>query len=170
MKMKIITMSILALLNGFSSSSHALPPSSYNSTAGDTLDLFIAGSSALDPALLKTLSKSFCTAGSMDVYSYNTQLVVLCTSSVALTGGKTKIALYKNSVGGSINGVLPVANGTPLTFISMAALKANPDLVLTTATVSSTTGLPAYTTMRSLPLQRKLPFPKLAFLMLSQHC
>ncbi len=146
MKRTALSAMIGLALGVTASSAFALAPSAYNSTAGDTLDLFISGASAQDAGLIKAYAKSFCTAGSMDVYTFTNQSVTLCTSAVALTGGKTKLAIFKSSVGGSGNGIGPVADGTTLTFISMAALKANPALVTSTATVASTTGLPAYTT------------------------
>jgi len=114
---------------------YALPPSDYNSTPGDTLDVFVSGSSAQDPGL-ELLVRVLCDADTLDIYrdldpSKSSQRVFFCKASAAKVPGfpaaGQKVAIFKTSVGGSGNGVGPVIRtsdpASMLKFIDMNFLK-----------------------------------------------
>jgi hypothetical protein len=98
------------------------------------MDLYISGSSSQDETLKTVLSKRICDRGTgvgstTDTFNlYNgpsgsNQFMIFCrTKGVEdLTDG-TKVLFHKSSVGGSGNGVQPVANSIPLlTFMTHAS-------------------------------------------------
>lgn len=162
MKKKVITMSILALLNGFSSSSHALDPSVYNGTTGEitsqyeifkngayierTVNIYMSGSSAFDSSIINWFAQYQCKPGTMDVYKTNTQFVIFC--SVPFFSSSTSpanIAFYKNSDTGSSNSLSSLANSTPIPFLDLEKLK-KPNLITSTVTIAANTNV-------SLPIQ-----------------
>jgi hypothetical protein len=157
---KQLTLSAAALavaaLIGAAGSAQALPVSAYNSTAGDTLDLYVSGATAQENGLRRAVAR-MCAVGSLDIYRFANQEAQFCTINTSVVTGVpasiTKMVIYKSGVGGSGNGIGPVADATSLTFISMAALKANPALVIGPSTsvpavapnAPDTIGIPAYT-------------------------
>jgi hypothetical protein len=60
----------LALLLGVPFAAHALPLTDYRAREGDTLDLYVAGSSAQDNSLQR-LFRFMCESGTLDVYRAN---------------------------------------------------------------------------------------------------
>lgn len=128
MNLNKISAAVTAAMAGLvASTAFALPASQYNSTPGDTLDVFIGGASAQDGAL-ERLYRNACDVNTLDIYRTSNQRVMFCRISNAGVPGfpvaGQKIAIHKTSVGGSGNGVQPVANQTNLAFIDMAAIKA----------------------------------------------
>lgn len=160
MKLKTLPSMIAAAIGALSGAAMALPVSDFQLVAGDTAELYISGATAQEAGLRNTVSR-MCTAGSLDIYQFGNQQAAFCTINKTVVTGAipasvTKMVVYKSGVGGSGNGVGPVANGatgTPLAFLSMAALKANPALVIgpstTVAAVAPTApdtiGIPSFT-------------------------
>ena len=138
-------------------SAFAIPASSYTNTgefAGDTLNIRISGASAQDNGVLGS-ALSLCTAGSVTRYSVSNNAVFFCTpdigtgpGQITVPAGKTKLAIYKYSVGGSAFGVTPIntntaadgsalgANGNLLPFLDLTKIAAN----CTNATATGTFG------------------------------
>lgn len=135
----------------------ALPVTDFNSTAGDTAELFVSGATAQENGLRRTVAR-MCAVGSLDIYRFTNQEAQFCTINKTVVTGLpasvTKMVVYKSGVGGSGSGVQPVADAANLSFISMAALKATPALVTGPSTnvaavvpnAPDTIGIPAYTT------------------------
>lgn len=157
MKLNSLSLAIAAALSASAGASFALPVSDFQLAAGDTLELFVSGATAQEAGLRSTLSR-MCTPGTLDVYQFSNQQAAFCTINKTVVTGITpatitKMVVYKSGVGGSGNGVGPVADSSNLAFISMAALKATPALVTgpstaiaaVAATAPDTIGIPAYT-------------------------
>jgi ABC-type phosphate transport system substrate-binding protein len=118
----------LLLLPGLGS---ALPLSEYRSGPDDTLDLFVAGSSAQDNTL-QQLFRVICEANSLDVYRAdggNVRLLFCRTKrgegAIPGIAAGTKIALHKSSLGGSGTGVGPLIERTPVEFLNVADVRAH---------------------------------------------
>ena len=132
MKLNTLSALIALSLGGVAGTAMALPISQYQLVAGDTAELYISGATAQENGLRNTLAR-MCTVGSMDIYqdaSNPLQQAALCTINKAVVTGAfpasvTKMVVYKSGVGGSGNGVGPVANASQLAFINMALLKAS---------------------------------------------
>jgi hypothetical protein len=130
MNRKTLGLAVAATLGLGVGSAHALPLSDYN--AADTMDLYMSGASAQDNAL-RTLFTQLCDRGTgagsaTDTFNaYNgvsgtNQSMVFCrTKGVTGVANGTKILFHKSSVGGSGNGVQPVANSTILLFMTTAS-------------------------------------------------
>ncbi len=148
-------------------SASALDISSYDSS---TVNVYLSGSTAVDSTILNTAIATvaplgLCQAGTVDVYyigtasSYSNRMI-FCSSSSGVTSSTgtlatgTKLAIFKESNVGSVNGVAPLyltAEGHPngLSFI-------NPALITdtncpTTATVAATAKLGTYTNHSGCP-------------------
>ena len=152
MKINLISALVAAAIGSMASSAMALAPSQFQSSPGDTLELYISGATAQENGLTAAM-RTLCTAGSLDTYLATNQFAHFCTidktkftgTAFSLPASVTKMVVYKSGVGGSGNGVQPVANAsTTLSFISMANLKASPSLVGVTTSVASVVGLIAY--------------------------
>lgn len=131
MKLNTLSTLIALSLGGVAGTALALPISQYQLVAGDTAELYISGATAQENGLRNTLAR-MCAVGSLDIYqdTANNQQAALCTINKAVVTGAipasvTKMVVYKSGVGGSGNGVGPVANASNLAFINMALLKAN---------------------------------------------
>lgn len=81
---------------------------------GDTLNIRISGATAQDSGVLGS-ALSLCTAGSVHRYAISNNFVFYCTPDIGtnpgqilVPAGKTKLAIYKYSVGGSAFGVGPI--------------------------------------------------------------
>lgn len=144
-----------AVAAAFSGQALALTPSQFNSTAGDTLEVYIGGASAQDQGVV-ALGRRLCAVGTMDFYqSGSNHRAIFCTPNTTQLPGlsKSKLVIYKMSEGGSGNGVGPVADSTNINFMDMATIKATPSICTAGAPVASvapvapdTIGLPAYNT------------------------
>jgi len=116
----------------------ALPLTAYHARPGDTLDIFVSGSSAQDNAL-ERLFRLQCAPDSLDIYrAGGNQRVFFCSfegrevdeqgvvRGAVFEGGR-KVAFHKSSVGGSGYGVGPVVQRTSVQFVNMADLKRHAD-------------------------------------------
>lgn len=104
-----------------------LPLSEYHARSDDTLDLFVAGSSAQDRSL-QQLFRLICDANSLDVYRANGGDVRLMFCRAKAGAGAVagqKIALHKSSLNGSGGGVGPLIEKTPVQFANVADLRAH---------------------------------------------
>jgi hypothetical protein len=111
----------------------ALPLTDYRAREGDTLDLFVAGSSAQDNSLQR-LFRLLCAPDSLDVYRAGGGDVRLffCrtrTGAGAVPGiaADQKVAFHKSSVSGSGSGVGPLIQRTPVEFLNVAEIRAHFD-------------------------------------------
>ena len=143
----------------------AITASNYTNTsetAGDTLNIRISGASAQDNGILGS-ALSLCVAGTVHRYAISNNVVFYCTPDVGtnagqitVPAGKTKLAIYKYSVGGSYFGVGPVnsntaalgntlaTTGNQLPFLDLSLINANLTGA-TTTTVTFNTTLGSYT-------------------------
>lgn len=146
-------------------SASALDISTYS--ASSFTNIYLSGSTAVDNtianAALETASPGgVCQAGTVDIYyigttgSYTNRLILCTASSSAGVSAGTPLAIFKESVVGSANGVVPLytystGGSSGLTFIDPIALKASGDSACTTATVAASGNIGAYTTHASCP-------------------
>jgi hypothetical protein len=114
----------------------------------------ISGASAQDLGL-RNVMRRICLPGTMTQYTLSNQNAYLCSPNSSQVSGVTgNLLVLKSSVGGSGNGVGPVASAaTNLAFINMTAVFANlavcNNAVVTAATppvAPDTIGLPAFQT------------------------
>jgi hypothetical protein len=136
----------------------ALPLSQYDSTV---VNVYVGGATATDNTLENTalaITGGYCVAGTIDIYrtaTNNNERVVFCTvNSTRVTGfpaGGSKVAFFKESRGGSSNGVTPliaVASGQAhsLQWLDLDQLRnAAPGNGCTSASVAATATLNGYT-------------------------
>ena len=118
MKLSRISLAMAAACGTLASApAFAITASNYNNTGeftGDTLNIRVSGATAQDNGILGT-ALSVCVAGSVHRYAISNNFVFYCTPDIG-TGagqiqvptGKTKLAIYKYSVGGSAFGVSPI--------------------------------------------------------------
>ncbi len=126
------------------SSAYALPPSDYTA-APAPLDIYYSGATATDTALENSFLETtagVCAPGTIDIYRITAtnrgNRVTFCRVTAAQvpgfpasnivggveTGG-TKVAFHKESIGGSSNAIIPLADQTPLEFLDMNVIAAN---------------------------------------------
>lgn len=114
----------------------------------------LSGASAQDLGL-RNVMRRICLPGTMTQYTLSNQNAYLCSPNTSQVSGVTgNLLVYKSSVGGSGNGVGPVASAsTSLAFINLPAVFANLAVcgapVVTAATppvAPDTIGLPAFQT------------------------
>ncbi|WP_428423384.1 hypothetical protein [Methylibium sp.] len=153
MKLKTLTLAVGAALGTLAASSvfaAGLLPTDYNATT--TQDFYVSGASAQDNGILG-MARALCLAGTMSHYAVSNNNIYFCspdvgagTGQINLTGGKTKMAIYKYSVGGSGSGIAPVANGSALPFLDLTKLTVGVGgNCVTVAPDFTDTALPAYT-------------------------
>lgn len=160
MKLRNVFVAMTTLSMGLVSASvMGLPASEYNSTPGDTLDIFITGSSSQDEVFDRWV-RSACLRESVDIYkagqnqrvffcrinNYGCRNVIIgqwiytiCDSG-SVPGfpvAGQKVAIHKTSIGGSGNGLQPVANQVARNFIDMNAIKSG-NITCTNTTVVPT--------------------------------
>jgi len=111
----------------------ALPLSDYHAQPGDTLDLYVAGSSAQDNGLQR-LFRLICAANSLDVFRSsggNVRTFFCRTKSGpgALPGipEGQKVAFHKSSTAGSGSGVGPLIQRTAVEFLNVVEIRAQFD-------------------------------------------
>ena len=118
MKLSKISLALVAICGAaVSAPAFAITASNYTNTdevTGDTLNIRISGASAQDGGILGS-ALSLCTAGSVHRYAISNDFVFYCTpdigtnpGQITVPAGKTKLAIYKYSVGGSAFGVTPI--------------------------------------------------------------
>ena len=165
MKLRQIAMAAAACCGALASlPSFAITASNYTNTGeftGDTLNIRVSGASAQDNGILGS-ALSLCTAGSVHRYAISNNVVFYCTpdigtnaGQITVPAGKTKLAIYKYSVGGSYYGVGPVnsntaaagnaltATGNQLPFLDLSAINSlctGTNAVTTTVTFNTTLG------------------------------
>lgn len=148
-------------------SASALDISQYDSS---TVNVYLSGSTAVDGTILNTAIATvaplgLCQAGTVDVYYIGTassfsNRMIFCSSSSGVTSSTgtlatgTKLAIFKESNVGSVNGVAPLyltAEGQPngLAFINPAVI--TDTNCATTAAVAATAKLGAYTNHSGCP-------------------
>src|SRR5271166_2780725 len=124
----------LIVLTWLPALSWALPLNEYHAQRGDTLDLYVAGSSAQDNTLQR-LFRLICEPNTLDVYRAdggNVRLFFCRTNSgpMALPGvaAGQKVAFHKSSIGGSGGGVGPLIQRTAVHFLNVLETRLNFDL------------------------------------------
>jgi hypothetical protein len=125
MKLTTVSVAVAAACGMLSVPAFAIPASSYG-TGATTFDVRISGATAQDPGLLASTVRN-CLAGSLTRYQITNNFVYFCnidTTKITPPAGKTQLAVYKNSVGGSAQGVAPVNSATQLPFLSLPLLTA----------------------------------------------
>ena len=124
---------------GLAGQAAALPLSAYD---GTTLDVYISGASAQDQGL-EGMMRRLCSTGTLDIYRASNQRMMFCTMTSAVVpafGAGKKVMVHKSSVGGSGNGVNPVADATALAFMNQTSTCTSPGTA-----EPATALLPAYT-------------------------
>jgi hypothetical protein len=122
MKLSKISLALVALCAA--APSFAITAANYTNTSefvGDTLNIRISGASAQDNGILGS-ALSLCVAGTVHKYSISNNAVYFCTpdigagaGQITVPAGKTKLAIYKYSVGGSAFGVAPINSNVAAT-------------------------------------------------------
>jgi hypothetical protein len=160
----ILSAAVSAACLTMAAGANALALATYVAGA-DTLEVKISGASAQDIGLEKTLA-ALCNAGTLNGASQLNQSVYYCSitpnAAVGIIGttvqfagvpaSVNKLVVYKSSVGGSGNGVAPVANSqTNIQFLNLAtiATNANNTSFVSVGTAITSAVLPTYT-MQSL--------------------
>jgi len=145
-----------------------VPGTGYTNTGeftGDTLNIRVSGATAQDNGILGS-ALSLCTAGSVHRYAISNNFVFYCTpdigtnaGQITVPAGKTKLSIYKYSVGGSAFGVVPINSNTasdgsalgsagnqlPFLDLSKLATQCDGNTSATVTTVSFGTSLGTYT-------------------------
>jgi hypothetical protein len=136
MNLKPITMAVGSALAVLSASAFAITPEAYNAiAAANKTEVYVSGSSALDPALLRILANQ-CKVSTIDEYVGSNEYAVFCQTP---TAGKY-FGFYKESTNGSANGVLAIDGaGKTRPFISPTGM--------ITALGASTTACPVTSTI-----------------------
>ncbi len=111
----------------------ALPLSDYRAQKGDTLELYVAGSSAQDRTLQR-LFRLICESNTLDVYRAdggNVRLFFCRTRSgpqgLPGTISGQKVAFHKSSITGSGGGVGPLIQRTPVNFLNVLDVRSQFD-------------------------------------------
>lgn len=130
----------LALVAGSVGVAHAINPA----TVPAANRVYFSGATATDNILENVLilqTNGVCQAGTIDIYRGTNQRVIACNAAIPGLVGQP-IAFFKESFGGSGNGVNPVANATNLQFLDVD----NPAFSCAApTTVAATTTLNSYT-------------------------
>jgi ABC-type phosphate transport system substrate-binding protein len=112
----------------FGGAAHALPPSDYDASV---LNVYYGGATATDNILennFLTTTGGICAPNTIDIYrvqvaNRNNRVIFCNVTSAQVPGfpaGGTKVAFHKESIGGSSNGVVPIALQQNLQFFNMA--------------------------------------------------
>lgn len=107
----------LVLAAGCITAAHAINPA----TVPAANRVYFSGATATDNILENLFllqTNGVCQAGTIDVYRGTGQRVIACTAAIPGLAGQP-IAFFKESAGGSGNGVNPVANSTSLNFLDV---------------------------------------------------
>ena len=143
MKLTRLTLAIAASCGAMASlPALAIPASSYSNSdevTGSTLNIRISGATAQDNGILGSALR-ICTAGSVTRYAIGNNFVFFCTpntAQISVPSGKTQLAIYKYSVGGSAFGVGPInsnsavdgsgltSSGNLLPFLDLGKINSN---------------------------------------------
>lgn len=126
MRRGMVTLGLVALI-AHPRESLSLPLAEYH-PGGDTLELFVSGSSAQDNTLQR-LFRLICMSGSLDVYRAESVRLFFCRLQGGVHGltsfaAGQKVAFHKSSIGGSGGGVGPLIQRIPVNFLNVADLRA----------------------------------------------
>lgn len=132
MKLSKISLALLATCGALASTpSFALLASAYTNTgeaAGNAINIRISGASAQDNGILGS-ALQYCTAGSLHRYAISNNFVYFCspdfgtgTGQIPAAAGKTQLAIYKYSAGGSGAGVQELNDNALLPFLDLTKL------------------------------------------------
>ena len=133
MKLSKISLAVSGLCAAFAGPALALDASLYTNASefvGDTLNIRTSGATAVDPGFFSAALRLCATGGANTIhrYSISNNAVLFCNiDPVKLTApaGRTKLAFYKFSQGGSGGGVQNVNSATLIPFIDLAKITAN---------------------------------------------
>ena len=131
MKLSKISLAVSGLCAAFAGPVLALPASSYTNTSefvGDTLNIRTSGATAVDPGFFAAALRLCDTAQTIHRYSISNNAVLFCAidpAKLTAPAGKTKLAFYKYSQGGSGGGVQNVNNATLIPFVDLTKITAN---------------------------------------------
>jgi len=151
MQRRIMTAAVAAALGGAAAPAFALLPTAFNTTTAN--QVYISGATAQENQLLGFMRRA-CSTGTLDKFNGPAnQAVYFCTANAAQVPGlaKANMVVYKSGVGGSGNGIGPVANHATLAFMDIATLSTSLHCTSSTAVPAvapvapDTIGLPAYT-------------------------
>lgn len=116
------------------------------SVSGATI-VKLSGASAQDIGL-RNVIRRMCQASTLTQYTFSNQNAYLCTANTsAVTIPTANLLIYKTSVGGSANGVGPVASATNLVFMDLATMFSTN--LATCANAVETIGTPALPTFQT---------------------
>lgn len=133
MKLHSLSLAVGGAIAAMSASgAYALSLSDLVTNSSQYVQVHISGSSAVDPILARVVSKecvdtsSNGTGSTIDQYSYSNEYLITCTLTTAgkagLASGITKLALFKESSNGSVNGTIAVAKGQTRPYIDASSL------------------------------------------------
>ncbi|MBC7941695.1 MAG: hypothetical protein H7Z19_18405 [Chitinophagaceae bacterium] len=133
MKLSKIALAASGLCAAFAGPVLALPASDYTNAsefAGDTLNIRTSGATAVDPGFFAAALRLCATGGANSIHRYSIQnnAVLFCNinpAQLAAPAGRTKLAFYKHSQGGSGSGVQNVNLATPIAFLDLSKITAN---------------------------------------------
>ena len=118
MKLSRISMAIAAACGAIASApALAINASNYSNTdefTGTTLNIRVSGATAQDNGILGS-ALQVCNAGTVTRYAISNNFVFFCTpnpAQITVPSGKSQLAIYKYSVGGSAFGVNPINSNT----------------------------------------------------------
>lgn len=153
MKLNKISLAIAGFCAAFAATpSFALPASDYTNTGefvGDTLNIRASGATAVDPGFFASALRLCATNASIHRFSISNNAVLFCSidpTKLSAPAGKTKLAVYKFSQGGSGGGVQNVNNATSIPFIDLSKITANCASATVTAVqdIDGTNPLPTF--------------------------
>lgn len=154
MKLTKISLAVSGVCAAFAGPALALTANQYTNASefvGDTLNIRASGATAVDPGFFASALRFCATGGANTIhrYSISNNAVLFCNiDPVKLTApaGKTKLAFYKYSQGGSGGGVQNVNNATPIPFIDLTKITANCAAATVTAAqdIDGTNPLPSF--------------------------
>lgn len=152
MKLNKISLAVGGLFAAFAAPVLALPASDYGNTdeiTGNTLNIRASGATAVDPGFFASALRLCDATASIHRYSISNNAVLFCkidSTKLSAPAGKTKLAVYKYSQGGSGGGVQNVNNATSIPFIDLSKITANCASATVTAAqdLDGTNPLPAF--------------------------
>ena len=157
MKISKIQVAVAAALALATGNALALNGTNIN---GTEIVLRLSGATATDGALgnlfkITSANGGLCQDGTLDLYTYDTNkgYLYFCTGAANAGTGLTgqKIAVVKESNGGSANGITFVARATALNFIPFTAAGLSGCETASTTSVAATGSFAAYTSHACLP-------------------
>jgi hypothetical protein len=149
-----------ALAGAMATAAHAIDISKYSTNSATNVNVYVSGSTAVDPTLLNTEIAiagpgGICQPGSIDVYQIGggpTYRLTYCSATAGISNvtSGTPVAIFKESAVGSYNGAGPLVayaqgGASGLTQISPSGLQSATDSACTTSSVAGTADFSTYT-------------------------